>query len=71
MSNSSSTPNIPKYKDFEDIIEEEQLALLMAMRYHLLIMIKKLTGLPVTVEDLVLSMHMRLRSKINEELESD
>lgn len=71
MSSSSSTPSITNYKDIEELLKEEQLYELMAVRYHLLVMTKKLLGIPVTMEDLVLSMHMRLRRNSNGELEID
>jgi len=71
MSNSSSTPNIHEYRDIEEFLREDQLYQLMAIRYHLLVMTKKLIGLPVTMEDLVLSMHMKLRRNSNGELELD
>lgn len=71
MSNSSSTPNIPEFKDVEKLIREDQLYELMAIRYHLLVVTKRLLGIPISMEDLVLSMHMRLRRNSNGELEID
>lgn len=71
MSNSSSTPNIPEFKDVEKLIREDQLYELMAIRYHLLVVTKRLLGIPISMEDLVLSMHMKLRRNSNGELEID
>jgi hypothetical protein len=71
MSNSSSTPNIPEFKDVEKLIREDQLYELMAIRYHLLVVTKRLLGIPISMEDIVLSMHMKLRRNSNGELEID
>lgn len=71
MSNSSLIPDKSDSKDIEDLLKEDQLYQLMAIRYHLLVITKRLLGIPISMEDLVLSMHMKLKRNSNGELEID
>lgn len=71
MSNSPSTPNIPEYRDVEHLLREDDIYHVMAVRYHLLVITKRLLGIPMSMEDLVLSMGMRVKRNDNGEIELD
>lgn len=71
MSDSSSTPNIPDYKDVEHLLREDAIYRVMAIRYHLLVVTKRLLEIPISMEDLILSVQMRVRRNDNGELEID